>query len=160
MTESHAQSQTGGCSCGALRYRISGAPLIIHGCHCSQCQRQTGSAFATNMLMMSEDVSFDGAMEEVLMPSPSGTGQRIFRCPSCKIAVSSHYGGAGDLIHFIRLGTLDDPGDLQPDAHIYTSTKRPWVTLPVDRPAFEEFYNPAEVWSAEALARFREAKGE
>lgn len=148
----------GGCACGAVRYRIKGDPLITHACHCRHCQRETGSAFATNALVLSGDVTFEGQVEQVLTPSESGKGQRIFRCPACHVAVSSHYAGAGDTCHFVRVGTLDDPGDIQPDVHIYTSTKRPWVVLPPDRPAFPEFYDPAAVWPPRTLARFMAAK--
>jgi len=151
--------RTGGCACGQLRYEAASEPLIVHCCHCSYCQRETGSAFATNYLIESDRVSFTGRSEIVDTPSASGKGQKVVRCPECQIAVSSHYGGGGDKFHFLRVGTMDERADVAPDVHIYTSTKQPWVTLPEGVPEFAEFYNPGEVWSAETLTRWKAAIG-
>lgn len=79
------------------------------------------------------------------------------------MTVWSNYPQAGPNIHFIRVGTLDDPSRVPPDIHIYTSTKQPWVVLPDGVPAVAEFYRPAEYWPAESRTRFkaaREAVGE
>ncbi len=75
-----------------------------------------------------------GAPELVRTPSASGAGQLIARCPHCRIALWSHYAGAGPLIKFVRVGTLDEPDRLPPDIHIFTSTKQPWVVLPSGMP--------------------------
>jgi hypothetical protein len=151
--------RTGGCACGQLRYAAEGDPLVIHCCHCTFCQRETGSAFATNFLIEANRVTFSGEHETVLTASASGNGQRILRCPKCHVAVSSHYPGGGDDFHFLRIGTMDERADLAPDIHIYTSTKQPWVVIPDGVPAFAEFYNPAEAWTDEMRNRWREAKG-
>jgi hypothetical protein len=79
------------------------------------------------------------------------------RCPSCKVAVWSHYPGAGPKIAFVRVGTLNEPGRLPPDLHIYTSTRLPWFDLPAGAKAFDEFYAPADQWPAESRSRFRSA---
>ena len=150
-------SRQGGCACGELRYSVRGDPMIIHGCHCSYCQRETGSALAVNMLYERDRVELTGPVIEVPTPSESGKGQRILRCPSCHVAVSSHYPGGGDAVHFIRAGTLDDRSGVVPDVHIYTASKQDWVVLPEDAPAFEQFYSPKDVWSGETLRRWREA---
>src|SRR4051794_40946188 len=101
---------TGGCTCRAVRYHMTSGPLFVHCCHCRWCQRESGAAFALNALIESDRVALlQGAPEEVLTPSNSGKGQRIFRCPSCRVAVWSHYAGGGDRIRFVRVGTLDDP---------------------------------------------------
>jgi hypothetical protein len=92
--------------------------------------------------------------EVVDTPSQSGRGQKIARCPHCKIAVWSHYAGAGPLTKFVRVGTLDDPDALPPDVHIFTSSKQPWVVLPATSPVFTEYYDRADVWPKESLARF------
>jgi hypothetical protein len=94
-----------------------------------------------------------GAPEVVNTPSNSGKGQKILRCPDCRIAVWSHYAGAGDAIRFVRVGTLDEPDRLPPDIHIFTSSKQPWVTLRADRPAVPEYYDRNKYWPAESLAR-------
>lgn len=148
----------GGCACGHIRYRVKSEPLIVHCCHCSWCQRQNGSAFAVNALVETDHVQIiEGDVMDITVPSPSGAGQRISRCPKCQVAVWSYYlvmfGGIGELIRFIRVGTLDDPGAMPPDVHIHTSSKLAWVTLPPGARVFEKYYDIKEVWSQESFAR-------
>lgn len=155
-----AEVLIGGCACGKVRYRLSGEPIITHTCHCRHCQRETGSAFAVNMLYECDRVDWEGEPEDVLTPSASGKGQHILRCPSCHVAVSSHYSGSGDALHFIRAGTLDDSTQVRPDVHIYTSTRQGWFALPEEAPAFTEFYDPKVVWSDDMMSRWRKALGQ
>jgi hypothetical protein len=133
----------GGCDCGAVRYRMLSEPLFVHCCHCRWCQRETGSAFVLNAMIEADRVEvLQGEPELVLTPSASGKGQKIARCPTCRIAVWSHYAGAGEAISFVRVGTLDEPDLLPPDIHIFTASKQPWVVLPPGVPAYEEYYDP------------------
>lgn len=144
----------GGCTCRAVRYRMDAAPLFVHCCHCRWCQRETGASFALNALIEADRVTvLSGEPEIVVTPSHSGKGQRIARCPSCRVAVWSHYAGAGDAIRFVRVGTLDEPDHLPPDIHIYTSSKQPWVVLAPDVPAVPEYYRISERWPQESLQR-------
>jgi len=145
---------SGGCACGAVRYRVGGAPLIVHCCHCTSCQTETGTAFALNALYEADRVELiEGAPEPVITPSESGKGQTIWRCPACRVALWSNYGGAGDRIRFLRVGTLDEPARLPPDVHIYTRSKLSWVRLPEGARAFDAYYDSKQVWSAESLER-------
>jgi hypothetical protein len=135
---------------------MNGRPLFVHCCHCSWCQRETGSAFAVNALIESDRVDLlAGAPERIVTPSLSGRGQIVMRCPNCRVALWSHYAGSGESISFIRVGTLDEPASMPPDIHIFTSTKLPWVTLPDGVPAVPEFYKPAEHWPRETMARWQ-----
>jgi len=146
----------GGCTCGRVRYRLEAPPLFVHCCHCRWCQRETGSAFVINALIEADRVRLlAGEPEVVDTPSESGRGQKIHRCPICRIAVWSDYAGMGDTIHFLRVGTLDEPDRIAPDIHIFTSSKQPWVQLPADVPAVPEFYRFDEHWPAESIERFR-----
>ena len=159
--EHHVDTFEGGCTCGAVRYRMTSRPLIVHCCHCSWCQRQSGSAFAVNALIEADRVEvLKGSVAEILMDSPSGVGQRIARCPECQVAVWSNYlvmaDGLGEVIRFIRVGTLDDPAQLPPDVHIFTSTRQPWVDLPAGARVFDPYYQAGETWSTDSLRR-REA---
>ena len=86
-------------------------------------------------------------------PSNSGKGQKILRCPACRVALWSHYAGAGSKLKFVRVGTLDEPDLLPPDIHIFTSTKQPWVVIPPGMPAVPEYYDSSKMWPAESLAR-------
>jgi hypothetical protein len=150
---------SGGCTCRAVRYRMTRRPLIVHCCHCRWCQRETGSAFVLNALVEADCVELTGpAVDVVLTPSQSGKGQKISRCPSCRVALFSNYAAAGDTIRFVRVGTLDDPDALPPDVHIYTQSKVAWVTLPPGVPAWSEFYDPKQTWSEEARERRRALK--
>jgi hypothetical protein len=145
----------GGCTCRAVRYRMLSEPLFVHCCHCRWCQRETGSAFALNALIEAERVErVHGAPELVATPSLSGRGQKIARCPGCRVALWSHYAGAGDAVCFVRVGTLDDPDRLAPDIHIYTDSKQPWVRLPPGVPAVAQYYDAAQRWPAASLARW------
>ena len=151
------ESFEGGCTCRAVRYRMSARPLFVHCCHCRWCQRETGTAFALNALIESDRVLLlCGQPETVDTPSNSGKGQKIVRCPACKVAVWSHYAGAGDRAKFVRVGTLDDPDRFPPDIHIFTASRQPWVVLPAGVPAVPEYYDLREHWPPAALAR-REA---
>ncbi len=150
----------GGCACSAVRYRMTGRPLIVHCCHCRWCQRETGSAFALNAMIEADRVLLvRGALEMVLTPSESGRGQKIWRCLDCRVAVWSNYPGAGDKVRFVRVGTLDTPDALPPDIHIYTLSKQPWVVIPEGTRAVPEYYDPREVWPAESRARWKALKG-
>jgi hypothetical protein len=144
----------GGCTCGSVRYRMSAAPLFVHCCHCRWCQRETGAAFAHNALIEADRVALlRGRVEVIDTPSASGRGQKISRCPQCHIAVWSNYSGAGNAMHFLRVGTLDEPDAWPPDIHIYTESKQPWVILPPGAPAAAAYYKASEHWPAASLQR-------
>ena len=144
----------GGCTCRAVRYRMTSKPLFVHCCHCTWCQRETGSAFAVNALIETTRVELlAGSPEEVATPTKSGQGQAYLRCPTCRVALWSHYEGAGRKIAFVRVGTLDTPHEVNPDIHIYTSTKRPWVVLPPGVAAVPEYYDRKAYWPPDSLAR-------
>jgi hypothetical protein len=147
-------SREGGCACGAVRYRLASEPLFVHCCHCLNCQRQTGSAFAVNLLIEAGRVELlAGDPQPVDVPRDDGSTQRIYRCPTCQVAVFSEYGLPE--IRFVRAGTLDEPSAVMPDVHIYTRSKLPWVTLPDSVPAFEVYYDTKALWSAASLERLR-----
>ena len=151
-----AEELEGGCSCGAVRYRLKDAPMFVHCCHCTTCQTETGSAFVLNALIEADRVeTIAGAPEPVMTPSESGRGQQIWRCPDCRVAVWSNYGGASDVLRFVRIGTLDAPGALPPDVHIYTRSKLPWVKLPEGTPAFEAYYDSKTLWLAASRDRIK-----
>ena len=149
-------SREGGCSCGAIRYRMASDPLFVHCCHCLNCQRQTGSAFVINLLIEADRLELvAGEPQPVDVPRDDGSKQRIYRCPACQVAVFSEYGRPE--INFVRAGTLDDPSGVAPDVHIFTRSKLSWVTLPGSVPAFEVYYDSKTLWPAESLERLQAA---
>lgn len=157
LASDEAHMLDGGCTCRAVRYRLHGPPLFVHCCHCRWCQRETGASYALNAMIESDRVEIlQGAPGIVLTPSASGKGQKIARCPTCRIALWSHYAGAGEAVSFVRVGTLDDPDRLAPDIHIFTASKQPWVVLPPGIPAVPEYYDRKLYWPKASLER-REA---
>ncbi|MEO8487558.1 MAG: GFA family protein [Betaproteobacteria bacterium] len=144
----------GGCTCRQVRYRLASEPLFVHCCHCRWCQRESGASFALNAMIEADRVEhLDGEVDIVVTPSASGRGQKISRCPRCRVAVWSNYAGAGDAVRFVRVGTLDDPDRLPPDIHIFTRSKQPWVVLPPGVPAVSEYYVREAHWPKASLER-------
>jgi hypothetical protein len=142
----------GGCACGEVRYRLTSDALFTHCCHCLNCQRQTGSAFVINLLIEAARVELlAGVPQPVDVPRDDGSTQRIYRCPTCQVAVFSEYGRPE--VRFVRGGTLDRPSEVAPDVHIYTRSKVSWITLPDSVPAFEAYYDSKALWPADSLER-------
>ena len=154
MSAPDAYPLFGGCDCRTIRYSLDSRPLFVHCCHCRWCQRETGASFALNAMIEADRVTLlAGEPDLIDTPSASGKGQKIARCPQCRIAVWSNYAGAGPHVHFVRVGTLDEPDRLPPDIHIFTASKQPWVVLPPHIPAVEEYYDRHKHWPSESLAR-------
>lgn len=146
----------GGCACGEVRYQLLAAPIRVHCCHCSDCQRHTGSAFVLNAIIETSAIKIiRGDLEAVPVPRDYAPHD-IYRCRKCKTALWSDYGHRPQ-IRFVRVGTLDDPSALRPDIHIYTRTKVPWLKLPRGTPAFKNYYNAKKVWPKQSLGRFNSA---
>lgn len=157
----NSQINEGGCTCGHVRYQVISPPLIVHCCHCRDCQKNSGSTFALNALFETDRVELlSGEIETVTVPTPSGTGQDISRCYKCKVAVWSNYnmGGLRERIRFIRVGTLDEPYRFSPDVHIYCRSKHPWVILLKEDLSVDEFYEFKETWSADSMERLAKIK--
>lgn len=144
----------GGCACGAVRYRASGAPVFVNNCHCTLCQRQTGAGSAVNAFYESERVSLlSGELATTTVPTGSGGTQEILRCTVCGSFVWSHYPSLGRLGTAVKVGTLDDPGAVALDAVIFTRSKLPWAALPEGVPQFEESYRSRDVLPPDRMER-------
>ncbi|MDB5417671.1 MAG: hypothetical protein JWP50_1090, partial [Phenylobacterium sp.] len=151
---------TGGCACGAVRYRLTSGPMFVNCCHCRDCQRQVGSAFVINAIIETDRIELQsGEIAPTRMPTDSGRAHDVYRCTACGTTLWSDYGGR-PAIRFVRATTLDDRGALAPDAHIFTRSKLPWVELPAETPAFDIYYDMKALWPAESLARRRAVLGD
>ena len=129
----------GGCACGKVRFRMEAAPIITHCCHCRLCQAASGSAFALNSMIETEHVTvLHGAPESV----EGLRGWTSVRCPDCQTGMWSHHPHLGAAIAFIGVGQLDEGERLPPEAHYFTRSKHPWVTLPPEVIAFEQLGDP------------------
>jgi hypothetical protein len=146
----------GGCACGALRYQLTADPLIVHACHCRDCQRVTGSAFVLNIWIERRFVEAGPAQPKSFkLTAGSGKPHEVFFCGACATYLwSKYYAAPGDTV-LLRVGTLDHPEAITPDVHIFTRSKVPWLDLPKDVPAFEAFYKISDVWPVESQERLR-----
>jgi hypothetical protein len=150
-------TQDGGCACGAIRYTLTNAPMIVHACHCKDCQRLSGSAFALNLWIERKFVEVTGLQPSVYGVPPGSTGRPhdVAACPQCGTGLWNKYHAApGDTV-LLRAGTLDDASWITPDVHIFTRSKVPWLELPKDARVFDAYYKMAEVWPPESLARWK-----
>lgn len=147
----------GGCGCRHVRFRLEARPLYVHCCHCRWCQRESGASFALNAMIERDRLTLlAGRPELVETPSASGRGQWIARCPECRLALWSHYAGAGPRVCFVRVGTLDEAHAYPPDIHIFTESRQPWVELSPDANVVATYYDATDHWPADSLRR-REA---
>lgn len=142
----------GSCSCRKLRFRVHADPLIVHACHCRQCQRVTGSAFVLNALNRKDEVELlSGEIGDIHFP---GTHHTAYFCRECATYVWSEYrSGRFDECWFVRVGTLDEPDRSPPNVHIFTESKQPWVVIPEDAPRYKRFYQIKDVWDKSSIDR-------
>ena len=158
MNGSEPSRLGGRCTCGSVAYELLHAPLFVHCCHCTWCQRESGTAFAINVLIESEKLKLAaGEVDWLKRPSNSGQGQDLAFCWKCGTILWSHYGAAKDRIAFVRAGTLLDPSKVTPDIHIYTCSKLPWIELPNSVPSVAEYYRRSEHWPEQSIERYRAA---
>jgi hypothetical protein len=149
-------TRTGGCSCGAIRYELTRDPMIVHACHCRDCQRITGGPFVINLWIEKKHVRREGGEPESFsLPGGSGKDHVVYFCGKCGTYVWSDYRIAPTDCWFVRAGTLDDPSSVVPDIHIFTRSKLPWVLLPEGARAVESTYKIDDVWPQEQIARLR-----
>ncbi|MEM7284324.1 MAG: GFA family protein [Pseudomonadota bacterium] len=149
----------GCCTCGSVTYELTQSPLFVHCCHCLWCQRESGSAFAINVLIESKHLRVNtGNVVEVDLPSESGNGQTMVRCAICQVALWSHYAGMGKKVAFVRAGTLTKPDQVSPDIHIFTESKQAWVEAPEDVPAVPRYYRRSETWPKSSQDRWQQLK--
>jgi hypothetical protein len=146
----------GGCACGTVRYCVDAEPLFVNNCFCTLCQRQTGSGSAVNAFVESEHIHLlSGEMTQNHLMTGSGGQQTILRCTACGTALWSHFPRLGAHGAGIKVGTLDNPAALRPDAAIFVAYRAPWAALPEGVPAFDETYRPADLLPPERMARLR-----
>lgn len=148
-------TRQGGCACGAVRYELEGKPLFIHACHCTDCQRLSGSAFGVSMIVEEMQLRcIKGRPMSGEMVADSGNKKEVYFCGAC----GSHLWNKGSNrpgAISLKPGTLDDNDWFQPRAHIWTRSKQPWVQIPEDVPSYETQYEVSEVWPKESLERLR-----
>lgn len=146
----------GGCECERVRYRAAGPPIFVNCCHCRQCQKLSGSAFAMNAMIERDRVQVT-AGADAIEPARGGGA----RCTDCGVILWGTHRFFGDDILFLRVGTLDEGKRLSPDAHFFVRSKHPWVTVPAGMRAFETLPQAGDppLFGPEAEARVAAARG-
>jgi hypothetical protein len=140
---------TGGCCCGQVRYEVRAEPTALYCCHCTDCQRQTGSAYAMSMFVPRRAVAIiAGVPKSWRRQGDSGRFMRCFFCGECGARLYNEPENRPD-VTVLKPGTLDDTSWLRPAGDIWTRSKQPWVALPADAPHFPTQADPArltELW--------------
>jgi len=146
----------GGCGCGAVRYRLKDEPIFVNNCYCHLCQRQTGTGSAVNAFIEAVNIEhLSGELSEHEFTTGSGGTQIVVRCASCGTPVWSYYPRLGRKAAGVRVGTLDEPSVVRPDAAIFVASKPDWAPLPEGVPQFEAYYSQADLLPAERFARMK-----
>ncbi len=126
----------GGCLCGAVRYRSAGPALAAGICHCTNCQRQGGSAFSVNLVMRRRDLEFSGAMAAFEDASDGGRPLHRHFCGRCGSPIAS-ISPSDERVAFIKAGTLDDTSWVRPQMQTWCRSAQPWVKIDKDMPCFD-----------------------
>ena len=127
---------TGSCHCGAVQYEIHGELGPIVCCHCSQCRKSQGTAFATNSPIKSADFHCVSG-EEALTKYPTSPEKIRAFCKNCGSPIYSQLIDKPETMR-LRIGTLDTKIDAKPSAHIYVGSKAEWYEINDDLPRYEE----------------------
>lgn len=128
---SAGEARHGGCQCGAIRYRLDAPPLMLYACHCSDCQKQSASAFGLSLIMDPSAVVFTRGEERLAWWETRGDDGALKRCAFCPDCGSRILHASQDPLQnlSIKAGSLDDTSGLQPLAHIWLDSAQPWVTI-------------------------------
>ena len=118
----------GGCLCGKVRYTIDAEPAFIGVCHCTDCQKFTGSAFSTVIAVPPSSLKVTGTLKT--FTKAGDTGKPIHRrfCPECGSGIVDEAVALPDMV-MVNVGTLDDPSWVKPGAEVYCDSAQPWVQL-------------------------------
>lgn len=134
------RTHKGGCQCGAVRYEIHADPIMIYACHCTICQRQSGSAFGMAVVFDASRFTTAGAELAHFVRQGHGRQFRCYFCPQCGTRLYHQwFAEAGDFPFFnVKPGTLDDTGWIEPGCHVWTRHAQPWIRFSAEDVVFEQ----------------------
>lgn len=158
MTSRPFPAITGGCYCTAVRYRLMTSPLFCYACHCTDCQKNTGSAFALHVSIETYNISVISKTKPSLVtitpdPAKPDKASKRAHCPKCGVTLWGHDNSWGYAVCDVRIGTLDFPGIMEPDAHSFVGTKVGWLDLPQNARTFRGQYDYKTTWPKSSLKR-------
>ena len=133
---------TGGCLCGAVRFRSTAPPIATRYCWCRDCQRFGAGNATVNVVFPSEAVTVEGEVAVYESLADSGSRMRRSFCPNCGSPLFSEAEPRPHLI-IIRAGALDDPGAVQPATTIWASSAPHWACVDADLPQFPKAAPPS-----------------
>jgi len=126
----------GSCQCGAVTWTASAEPLFTYACHCRNCQKRTGSAFSLGLVIATASLEVTGVLTAWSRVSDEGHSNTRYSCADCGNIIYGIGDTSPDLAK-VQAGTLEDTGAVEPEVHLWTIRKQPWVTLPPGSPGFE-----------------------
>ncbi len=138
-------TRSGGCQCGAVRYKLAAEHITAYACHCLECQKQSASAFAISVPVLARDLDVSGPLTAYERATDSGSMTNCWFCSRCGTRVYHQSARSSELVT-LKGGTLDDPAELKPVAHLWVSRRQAWVLLPDDVPAYESQPVDLKAW--------------
>lgn len=128
----------GGCQCGRLRYELSAPPLMLYACHCTNCQKQTGSAFVLSTAILENTLAFtDGEPAKIEWTADSGAKRYGLFCGDCGGRICNGQTPSIGVLS-LRAGTFDDKSWLRPAAHIWVKSAQAWIKFEADDLLYNE----------------------
>ena len=128
-------NKTGGCQCGSIKYELTGPAKMLYICHCTDCQKQSSSAFGLSLRMDADDIAFiqgENRLKTWETHAEDGSIKRCTFCPDCGTRIIHGSDNPNELVS-IKAGSLDDTSWLNPIAHIWLKSAQPWVAIERDR---------------------------
>ena len=125
---------SGGCQCGEVRYRINSAPKTLYACHCTDCQKQSSSAFGMSLIVDATDLEFTTGQDSIRHWDTRGEDGALKRCAFCEqCGTRLYHAGEDGVLISVKAGSLDETRWLKPVAHIWLRSAQPWLNLATDR---------------------------
>tara|TARA_Y100001970_G_C14120181_1_gene795828 strand:- start:628 stop:1080 length:453 start_codon:yes stop_codon:yes gene_type:complete len=142
----------GSCGCGNVKYIIENKPLFTQACHCKDCKKSTGSSFVIHSMVLEKEFKIVGDVASIELPTGSGKGVNAYFCIICGIYVFCKYNISKGRVA-VRTKTLDNP--INPQAHIFTKDKDPWIEIIDKTICYENMYDREKTWPEESLKRIK-----
>jgi len=130
-------SLTGGCACGAVRYECSADPIMAANCYCRDCQRSSGTAMASVILVPTAALKLTGQLKHFEVTGDNGNKVSRGFCPNCGSPIISVLSATQAMVA-LKAGSLDDPGQFKPMAQVYLKSAPPWAPVREDLPRFDK----------------------
>lgn len=129
----------GRCQCGAVCFTVTGRPVLVFACHCTACQRRSGSAFTVSMVVADRHFRLTrGTLAAQTRVADSGAPLTHRFCTGCGTPIlGAERGSAPDLYQAVRVGALDDVSGIVPTMHCWTRSAQAWVAIPAGPRSFE-----------------------